>query len=214
MIVNVNKWQNFMFILFLKGLLIGFAIAAPVGPIGLLCIQRSLRDGFRVGFASGMGAATADSLYGLIAGFGLTAVSSLLITYQFWIQLMGGIFLLYLGIKLLLTPAQEQTITLKTDKSLWHAYSTTFFLTLTNPITILSFVGIFAGLGLENANTHYMDALVLVIGITLGSAFWWIFLSGGVTFILRHRVSITMLRGINWLSGIIILMFGMAALIY
>src|SRR5579863_5838660 len=98
-----------MVTLFLKGLIIGFAIAAPVGPIGILCIQRSLHDGFKIGLLTGLGAAFADGTYGLIAGFGLTAVSSFLIAYQFWIRLIGGLFLLYLGIKLFFTTPKEKS---------------------------------------------------------------------------------------------------------
>ena len=135
-----------MLTLFLKGLIIGFAIAAPVGPIGILCVQRSLHDGFKIGFMTGIGAALADGTYGLIAGFGLTALSSLLISHQFWIRLIGGLFLLYLGIKLFLTKPREKSDG-HSDKSPWHALGTTYLLTLTNPATILSFVAVFAGLG-------------------------------------------------------------------
>src|SRR5579863_888349 len=131
--------------LLLKGLVIGFAIAAPVGPIGILCIQRSLHDGFKVGLMTGIGAALADGTYGLIAGFGLTAISSLLITHQWWIRVIGGLFLLYLGIKLILTPPREQKTKGSWDKSPWHACGTSYLLTLTNPATILSFVAILAG---------------------------------------------------------------------
>src|SRR5436190_9897675 len=121
-----------MITLFLKGLIIGFAIAAPVGPIGVLCIQRSLHDGFKIGFMTGLGAALADGTYGLIAGFGLTAISSILVTHQFWIRLIGGIFLLYLGIKILLTLPCKKSASDKPDKSSWHALATTYLLTVTN----------------------------------------------------------------------------------
>lgn len=201
-----------MLIFFIKGLIIGFAIAAPVGPIGVLCIQRSLHDGFKVGFMTGIGAAFADGAYGLIAGFGLTAVSSFLTQQQYWIRLVGGLFLLYLGVKLLMKrPISKSTG--KNDRSSWHAFITTFFLTLTNPATILSFVAVFAGLGLVTKGTDYMDALSLVIGITLGSACWWLLLSGGVAYILHHRLNPTLMQGINRFSGIIMLGFGAFALL-
>jgi threonine/homoserine/homoserine lactone efflux protein len=122
---------------------------------------------------TGIGAAFADGAYGLIAGFGLTAVSSFLVQQQYWIRLVGGLFLLYLGIKLFLTTPGNKSAG-KNDRSPWHAFITTFFLTLTNPATILSFVAVFAGLGLVSEGTDYMDALSLVIGITLGSACWWL----------------------------------------
>jgi len=198
--------------LFIKGLIIGLAIAAPVGPIGILCIQRSLHDGFKVGLMTGIGAALADGTYGLIAGFGLTAISSLLVTQQFWIRLIGGIFLLYLGIKHIFTPSRKRSATGYSDRSSWHACATTFFLTLTNPMTVLSFVAIFAGLGLGSTSKDYTDAILLVAGITLGSAIWWLCLSGGVAFLLHHRITPNTMRIINWLSSIIMLAFGALAM--
>lgn len=200
-----------MFALFIKGILIGFAIAAPVGPIGILCIQRSLHDGFKIGFMTGMGAAFADGTYGLIAGFGLTAVSTLLIAHQFWIRLFGGLFLLYLGVKLfLIQPKTRATTTF--DNSSWHAFFTTYLLTLTNPMTILSFVAVFAGLGLGTTNPSFVDAIILVLGIILGSVVWWCMLSGGVAYILHHRLSSSLLQWINRISGVIILCFALFAL--
>jgi threonine/homoserine/homoserine lactone efflux protein len=199
-----------MFALFLKGLLIGFAIAAPVGPIGILCIQRSLHDGFKIGLMTGMGAAFADGTYGLIAGFGLTAVSSLLISHRFWIQTLGGLFLLYMGIKLILSSPPDK-LTKNYDKSASHAFGTTFLLTLANPATILSFIAVFAGLGLGTLHPNTPSAITLVLGITLGSACWWIMLSGGVAFVLHKRINTTFMRMINWISGVIILAFSLFA---
>src|SRR3990167_9228812 len=182
-----------MLTLFLKGLIIGFAIAAPVGHIGVLCIQRSLHDGFKIGLMTGLGAAFADGTYGLIAGFGLTALSSFLTNHQFWIRLIGGLFLLYLGIKLFLTTPREKSAG-NSDRSPWHALLTTFLLTLANPGTILSFIAVFAGLGLGTTYADYIHAIVLVLGITLGSAIWWLLLSSGVAFILHHRLNPASLR--------------------
>lgn len=201
-----------MLSLFFKGLIIGFAIAAPVGPIGILCIQRSLSDGFKIGLMTGLGAALADGTYGLVAGFGLTAISSLLINYQIWIRIIGGFYLLYLGIKLILAKPREQSNVGNSDKSPWHALATTYFLTITNPATILSFVAVFAGLGLGTEHPDLLHAIILVLGIILGSAIWWLMLSGGVAFILHHRMSKNTMRYINLMSGIIILVFGIFAL--
>jgi threonine/homoserine/homoserine lactone efflux protein len=201
-----------MLALFLKGIVIGFAIAAPVGPIGVLCIQRSLQDGFKIGLMTGIGAALADGTYGLIAAFGLTAISSMLVAHQFWIRIIGGLFLLYLGVKIFLTPPRERSTIGNSDRSPWHACATTYFLTITNPMTILSFVAIFAGLGLGSTSVDYTGAALLVIGITLGSAIWWMLLSGGVAYILHKRVSPSLMKIINWISGSIILIFGLIAL--
>ncbi|MFW2569786.1 LysE family translocator [Legionella sp. 29fVS95] len=200
-----------MITLFLKGLIVGIAIAAPVGPIGILCIQRSLHNGFQIGLMSGLGAALADSVYGIIAGFGLTALSSFLLTQQFWIRLIGGLFLLYFGVTLFLANPQAQA-TRDEERSLWNAFATTFLLTLTNPATILSFMAIFAGLGLGSTATDFTHAFLLVSGITLGSALWWLLLSSFVAFKLRHRLSPKVMSYINRVSGIIILFFGIFAL--
>jgi threonine/homoserine/homoserine lactone efflux protein len=194
---------------FFKGLIIGFSIAAPVGPIGVLCIRRSLEQGTLAGLAAGLGAATADAVYGCIAGFGLTAVSGFLVRQQFWLALVGGVFLCYLGVRTFLSRPAEQAATLGTG-SLAATYGTTFLLTLSNPATILSFVAVFAGFGLGQA-ADYAAAIVLVLGVFTGSALWWMILSGGVGLI-RNRVNVQWMKAINRLSGCILLAFGLYAL--
>ena len=139
-------------VFFLRGLIIGFSIAAPVGPIGVLCIGRTLTQGRISGLISGLGAATADALYGSIAAFGLTFISTMLINQQGWIRLIGGIFLCFLGIKISLSSPARQAARVK-GHSLVSSYASTFFLTLTNPMTILSFAAIFAGLGVGSENS-------------------------------------------------------------
>ena len=143
--------------LLLKGLLIGFSIAAPVGPIGVLCIRRTLVQGRAAGLVSGLGAASADAVYGSIAAFGLSFVSGLLISQQSWLKLIGGAFLCYLGIRTLLAQPAERAAAAG-GMGLAGAYSSTFFLTLTNPTTILSFVAVFAGLGLASMGGDYAAA--------------------------------------------------------
>ncbi|HEY9646050.1 MAG TPA: LysE family transporter [Chroococcidiopsis sp.] len=193
-----------------RGLLIGFSIAAPVGPIGVLCIRRTLADGRMAGLLSGLGAATADALYGAIAGFGLTFISSVLVGHAFWFRLIGGIFLCYLGIKTLLAkPAQEAASA--SGQGLLGFYCSTVFLTLTNPATILSFIAVFAGLGLASAGGNYISAAVLVLGVFVGSALWWLLLSGGVS-LLRSRFNPRAMKWLNRISGSIILIFGIIAL--
>lgn len=126
----------------------GFAIAAPVGPIGVLVIRRSLAEGRASGLASGLGAATADAAYGALAGFGLTVVTAFLVEGQGWLRLVGGAFLCYLGVRTLLArPAEEATDVREKGGGLVGAYASTFLLTLTNPTTILSFAAVFAGMG-------------------------------------------------------------------
>jgi threonine/homoserine/homoserine lactone efflux protein len=196
----------------LRGWLIGFAIAAPVGPIGVLCIRRTLAEGRWIGFLTGLGAATADMLYGAVAAFGLTAIQELLLRLQLWLRIIGGLFLLYLGIRtFILPPATRSGAQTAPPRSAWRAYGSTVGLTLTNPATILSFTLVFAGLRLGDVGTSYGSAALLVAGVFLGSASWWLLLSAGVG-LFRDRVDGVWLRWINRLAGMIICAFGVAAL--
>ncbi len=195
---------------FLKGIIIGFSIAAPVGPIGVLCIRRTLADGRLAGLISGLGAATADLLYGCVAAFGLTFISQFLIDQELWLRLVGGLFLLYLGIKTFFAKGGSDEIEQK-KSGLLNAYFTTFFLTLTNPLTILSFMAIFAGLGIVNTGGDYLSALILVTGVFSGSALWWFLLSAGASFF-EKKINDQGLVWINRISGVIITLFGLVAL--
>ncbi|NPV92985.1 MAG: LysE family transporter [Firmicutes bacterium] len=196
--------------MFLKGLLFGFSIAAPVGPIGVLTIRRTLSDGRAAGFFTGLGAATADAVYGSVGGFGITLIADCLISQRFWLGLLGGIFLCYLGIRTFLAAPSDQASDLR-SKGLLGSYLSTFLLTLANPMTILSFTAAFTGLGLANQSGSYQNAGLLVAGVFLGSTLWWFMLSGGVSR-LRDRFDQAGLRWVNRVSGAIICGFGMIAL--
>jgi threonine/homoserine/homoserine lactone efflux protein len=195
---------------FIRGLIIGFSIAAPVGPIGVLCIRRTLAVGRASGLISGLGAATADAIYGSIAGFGLTFISTILIRQQLWLHLIGGLFLCFLGLKIFFASPAKQEASVK-GNSLLSTYASTFFLTLTNPMTILSFAGIFAGLGMGSTGGNYVSAGFLVLGVFIGSALWWLILSSIVGMISK-KVEPRRLRWINRISGVIITIFGLFAL--
>lgn len=188
----------------LRGMLMGLAIAAPVGPIGLLCIRRTLAEGRAMGLASGLGAASADALYGVVAAFGLTFVSSLLIGSSFWTRLLGGLLLAYLGLKTFLAQPAEHAAELR-GAGLLGAYASTFVLTLANPATILSFLTIFAGMGVVG-EASYGGAALTVLGVFLGSALWWLLLSGGVG-LLRVRMGCEALRWVNRVAGVLIVGF-------
>lgn len=159
-----------------------------------------------MGFASGLGAATADALYGLAAGFGLTIVAENLIRGQNLLSLIGGGYLMYLGIKSFIVVPRGTSI-VPSSTSLGKAYASTFILTLTNPITILSFTAIFAGLGLVTSNGDAGDAVLLVAGVTFGSALWWFILSSVANFF-KNRLSAVSIRWINRTAGIIIMGIG------
>jgi threonine/homoserine/homoserine lactone efflux protein len=194
---------------FLKGLLIGFSIAAPVGPIGVLCIRRTIASGKLSGLVSGLGAATADSIYGLIAAFGLTLISNFLVSQQAILKLVGGLFLIYLGYSTLRSSPAHATDAVGRN-GLLGDYLSTVALTITNPMTILSFVAIFAGLGLASSNASYSSAATLVVGVFTGSALWWLLLSGSVS-LLREKIDGRGLRWVNIVSGLTILGFGLVA---
>jgi threonine/homoserine/homoserine lactone efflux protein len=195
----------------LQGMIIGFAIAAPVGPIGVLCIQRSLNRGLLYGLASGLGAASADAVYGLIAAFGLTLISDFFVAQQTLLRLTGGAFLLYLGAKLFFKAQDDSTVS-SASESLPGAYLSTFFLTLTNPMTILSFTLIFAGVGIADTGGDYRSAGLLVLGVFSGSAAWWLLLSAGSSYF-RARLDARKLRWINRIAGLVIAGFGGAILL-
>jgi len=194
---------------FWKGALLGFSIAAPVGPIGVLCIRRSLGAGFLAGFVSGLGAATADALYGAAAGLGLAAVSTMLVAARGWFRLIGGLLLLALGARTFFTaPAEARATSVpRPSRGLLHQYASTFVLTVTNPATILSFTAAFGALGLATR----LAAATLVAGVFLGSAAWWLLLAGA-TSRLRGRLPPAALIWINRASGLVIGGFGALAL--
>jgi threonine/homoserine/homoserine lactone efflux protein len=191
-------------VLFLKGLAFGFILAATVGPMWVLCFRRTIAHGALAGLASGMGIAVADGLYGAVAAFGLTAISGFLLQHSFWIGLAGAAFLVYLGVKTLTAKPALDGGTAETA-SLGRAFLSTLGLTLANPPTILAFAAIFAGLGLA-ANLDYRGASLVVLGVFLGSAAWWIVLAAGAGW-LRGRIGPALFRAINIVSGLTILGF-------
>jgi len=197
---------------FIRGLLIGLSIAAAVGPMSVLCIQRTVHWGFFYGLISGIGVATADGLYGCIAGFGLTVIATFLVNQQSWIRGIGGLFLIYLGCRTLLSRPAERAAVVAKATGFVSAYISTFLLTLTNPTTILSFVAIFAGIGVGGGQHSTLSALLVVGGVFLGSAIWWLLLTGGIS-LLRGKFTYQWLLWINRLSGCIITLFGLIALL-
>jgi threonine/homoserine/homoserine lactone efflux protein len=201
-------------IAFPKGFVLGLSIAAPVGPIGLLTIRRTLVDGYRIGLVTGLGAATADATYGLIAAFGLTAVMATLIDHTRLIRLIGGLALIYLGTRGIFharrVASSAATVAIDPRRP-WPTYAQAVGLTLTNPTTILSFIAMFAGIGIVKPGANLASSLALVIGVGMGSAAWWFFLCG-LTARVRTRLSARAVSTINFASSGSILVFGLVAL--
>jgi len=195
--------------LFLKGIIIGFAMAVPIGPIGIICIRKTLTEGRVRGLIIGLGAATADLLYGSVAAFGLTVISDTLLSHRIWIRLVGGALLLFLGIRTFLARPKDPKFQIQNSGRL-RSYFTTVFLTLTNPLTIFAFLAVFAALGLGNG-LSFFAASVLVAGVFAGSFLWFLSLSSGAT-LFRNKLDVIGLGWVNKIAGILIIISGIIAI--
>jgi threonine/homoserine/homoserine lactone efflux protein len=192
----------------LRGIAIGFAIAVGVGPITLLTIRRTLDHGRVYGLASGMGVAAADATYGGIAAFGLAALAGVLVGARVALGLIGGAFLLYLGWKAFTAQPREAAVT-DDRPGLVAAAASIYGLTMTNPMTILSFAAVFAGLGIVADGGG--NAALITLGVFCGSALWWLMLTAAVS-ALRSRVTPRVLVWINRATGLLLLGFGVIAI--
>ena len=195
---------------FLKGIFIGFAMAVPVGPIGIMCIRKTLTEGRLRGLIIGLGAATADLLYGCVAAFGITVISNTLDSEKIWIRLIGGSLLLFLGARTFRALPADPKIPINSSGIL-RSYLTTVFLTLTNPLTIFAFIAVFAALGLGKG-LNYFSASALVAGVFIGSSLWFLSLSSGVT-LFRNKLDLVGLRWVNRIAGILIIISGVIAIV-
>jgi len=195
---------------FLKGIFIGFAMAVPVGPIGIMCIRKTLTESQLRGLIIGLGAATADLLYGCIAAFGLTVISSALVSQRIWIRLVGGTLLVFLGVKTFRARPANPNIPIHSS-GLLRSYLTTFFLTLTNPLTIFVFIAVFAALGLGSGLSPF-SASGLVVGVFIGSCSWFLLLSSGVR-LFRKKLDSIGLRWVNKIAGVLIIICGVIAMV-
>jgi threonine/homoserine/homoserine lactone efflux protein len=187
--------------LFWQSLLLGFSIAAPVGPIGILCIQTTARHGRRAGLLTGLGAAAADAVYGAVAACGLTAATSALAGTSAWLKPAGGLFLLWLGLRTWLAPPPEAAPPMPAAH---RSFARTFLLTLTNPITMLAFTAMFGTLGAAGTPA------VVVAGVFAGSMAWWLLLTAVVGAVRMNQARLSWLNG---LSGMVLAGFGVSALL-
>jgi len=196
--------------LLLRGGVLGFTIAAAVGPITMLTIRRTLAYGWAIGFASGLGVVTVDTTYGAVAAFGITAVSDVLVAISRPLALVGGVFLIYLGIRTMRSePIDPRGADPAGRPSVVSAYASIVGLTFTNPLTIIAFAALFVSFGVHGSAT---DALLVVIGVGLGSLLWWTLLTTTLA-VIRHRLSLRTLRAANLVSGAVITVFGVLAIV-
>ena len=197
-------------ILFLKGLIIGFMMAVPIGPAGILCIRKTLAEGRSRGLIVGLGAATADLLNGSVAAFGLTFVSDVIASQRLWLRLIGGGVLLFLGIQLLRTRYKDAEIP-GDKKGLLGSYLSVLLLGLTNPVSIFAFLAVFAAFGLGHG-LMIIPACLLVLGVFAGSWLWFLILGYASTFF-RTRLDSGGLRRVNGIAGGLIIISGLAAFV-
>ncbi len=196
--------------LFVKGLIVGFCLAAPVGPIAAICVQRTIAKRWMSGVLSGLGAAAADAVYGAVAAFGATIISEFLITEHEWLQRVGGVILLMLGARLLLMRPVERANGAP-NRGLAGDFLSTFVLTLTNPMTFVAFAAIFATMGIGAVHGRPMLTAELVGGVFAGSAAWWIILCAGA-FALRRHFDFKRLVFVNRATGVFVIVVGLVYL--
>jgi threonine/homoserine/homoserine lactone efflux protein len=190
---------------FLKGIAIGFIMAIPIGPIGIMCIRKTLTEGRLSGLIIGLGAATADLFYGCVAAFGLTIISDTLTNQRFWIRIVGGALLLFLGVKTFLAHPKDPKLK-STGSGRLRSYLTALVLTLTNPLTVFAFIAVFAAFGLGDGLVFF-SAVFLVAGVFLGSCLWFFILSSGAIFF-RKKLDLVGLKWVNKIAGILIIISG------
>lgn len=197
----------------LKGVIIGFSLAAPIGPVGMMCIRRTLTHGHLRGFVSGLGAAAADSVYAIVAAFGITLISNFIVEQEYWIRLVGGILLILLGIRNLLVNPVEKPPTNGVNGHA-SAFVSMFLLTFTNPMTIFAFAVVFAGIGAGSAvgEGNTLTASFLVAGVFLGSGLWFLLITSAVHFY-KDKFKIWGLKVVNIVAGSFILLCGIIILL-
>jgi len=195
---------------FLRGIFVGAAIAIPVGPVNLLTIRRTLAHGRASGLATGLGAAVADTLYGAIAAFGLTLISSFLLSQQLWLRLGGGIFLVVMGVRAFRARPMLE-VAKNGPPGLLHAAASSFLLTLSNPVTLLAFGAVFGAVGVVDPDLDRLDATLLVWGVFTGSMLWWLTITTVVSTV-RARTTPQLVHHMGQGSGLLIACFGLGVL--
>ena len=196
-----------------NGMVVGFSASIPLGPIGVLCIQKTINKGRMSGFMSGMGAASADTIYAIIAGFGLSFITNFIVSQQLVLRIIGAIILFYLGIRIFRTnPAIQIRREGRKSKNILADYFSILFLTLSNPLTIFLFGAVFAGFGIIEGNADFKSVLFLVTGVFIGALTWWTLLTGVVN-LFRSKFRLKRIWWINKITGILIMVFSVLALV-
>lgn len=202
-----------VFALFWKGLIVGLMVTIPLGPVGVLCIQRTLNKGRVSGFVSGLGASAADAVFAIIAGFGISYIISFVKTQHIYFQIIGGVIVLFLGIHIFYTnPVRQVRLQRMNKNKLHHDFLSVFFLTITNPLAILLFLAMFAGINISGYEINAFGLSSLVGGVLAGSAGWWFLLSFVIS-IFRERIRLRNIWWMNKVAGVIVFGLGILAVL-
>ena len=197
----------------LKGIVVGLLVSVPLGPIGVLCIQRTLNKGRLSGFISGLGASVADTIFALIAGFGLTIIINFVREQHLYFQIVGGLVVLYIGLRIFYTNPVKQLKLQRLNKTrLSQDFWSVFLLTLSNPMAIFLFIGIMAAINIANDRLNFFQLILLLAGILAGSVTWWFILSS-IANKFRKRIRLRNIWWLNKITGTAIFIFGIGVLV-
>ncbi len=197
----------------IQGITIGILVSVPVGPVAVLAIQRSLNKGFKSGFITGIGAASADIIYAVIAGFGITFISDFLIDNQIYIRIVGGLFLIFIGFKIFSSNPAKQIRKHRTKgNNYFKDFLTSFFVTVSNPLTILAFGAIFASFNMVDKESGFISIFVLIITVFSGALLWWVALTA-ITTIFKNKIRLRNILWINRITGMLIILFAILLII-
>lgn len=196
-----------LFLLFIKGVLVGLMVSAPVGPVGVLCIRRTLSGRYGLSIVTGLGAAVADAVYAAMAGFSLVSIAEFMSQYNFYLRIFGGSLVVWIGFSIFRTPFKQVSIKTFRTETFLQGFTSAFFVTISNPIVFIVFAAAFTALGISPAEDSLSQGFSLVGGVLLGATGWWVALSM-IMFLIHHKVSSEHLFWINRISGVMLLGFG------
>lgn len=199
------------YLLMYKCVISGFILAVPIGPVNLICINRTLSEGRKSGLVVGLGAAAADAVYGYAAAAGLNVITEFVLQYEAAFRWGGGLFISYLGWKTFTSRPQQQTLTKNNPQDFYALFSAIFFLTLANPITVFTYIATFSSFDITRLISSFTQASLAALGVFLGSSFWWLVLTS-IICLFQDKVTPQVLANVNKFAGIIIILIGLVSI--
>lgn len=198
--------------IFIKGALIGFLVSAPLGPIGIMCIQRTLNRGYMSGFISGLGAAAADIIFAIVAGFGLSIIINFIEEKHVYFQILGGLFVLYIGYRIFVTNPVKQLRLQRLQKTrLSQDFASVFLLTISNPMAIFLFLAIMAAIKVAQDLLSIFELFTMIAGVAGGAILWW-FILASIANRFRKRIRLKSIWWLNKITGSVVFLFGLVVI--